>query len=163
MTGWALPWRLCEAVMLRAFALPAGTVPRACSARGLGLLLALAAAAWLLGCGQRRARRIATVVALGRAVATHPWARQSKGGFRVHPRAGNAELDALLAQTPSRSCWFLCRLVRVVSRNGALHVADPGVAFMSMLLVRMADTSLHEQRRRPRALLKRFRLFGPAE
>ena len=161
MTGWAF-LAIVGAVMLRAFdALPAGAGAARMFGKGLGLLLALAAAAWLVG------------AASGGRDVLQPLSHFASGGPAAVGVAGNAgeahfkrvrniaELDALLAQSqqPVMLDFYAdwCVSCREMER---FTFTDPGVAqrMAGMLLVQADVTANNAD---DRALLKRFRLFGP--
>ncbi|MBR8654275.1 protein-disulfide reductase DsbD, partial [Achromobacter sp. Marseille-Q0513] len=100
MTGWAF-LAIVAAVMLRAFdALPAGAGAGRMFGKGLGLLLALAAAAWLVGAasgGRDVLQPLGHLAAGGGNVATPGAAAAGEAHFkRVRTIA---ELDAALAQS----------------------------------------------------------------
>ena len=160
MMGWAL-LAIVGAVMLRAFdALPGGAgVPRM-FAKGAGLLLALVAAAWLVGAASG-----------GRDVLqplSHWVQREDNGQVAVTAAPvefvrvrNNAELDALLAQStqPVMLDFYAdwCVSCREMER---FTYTDPVVsAKLSRLLLVQADVT--QNNADDRALLKRFRLFGP--
>jgi thioredoxin:protein disulfide reductase len=161
MSGWAF-LAVVSAVMLRAFdALPAGAGAARMFGKGLGLLLALAAAAWLLG------------AASGGRDVLQPWSHLAargdasvgtavtKGELQFTRVRNNAELDALLAQStqPVMLDFYAdwCVSCREMER---FTFTDPGVAQrMSAMLLVQADVTANNAD--DRALLKRFRLFGP--
>lgn len=162
MAGWAF-LAIVGAVMLRAFdALPAGAGAPGIFAKGLGLLLALAGAAWLVG------------VASGGRDVLQPLShltQRAAGPAAMAPRNGadiafvrvrnNAELDALLArsQQPVMLEFYAdwCVSCREMER---FTFSDPGVAQrMSRMLLVQADVTANDAE--DRAMLKRFRLFGP--
>ncbi|WP_343739184.1 protein-disulfide reductase DsbD, partial [Achromobacter sp.] len=99
MTGWAF-LAVVSAVMLRAFdALPQGAGAGRMFGKGLGLLLALAAAAWLVGAasgGRDVLQPLSHLAARGDAPAAGAAAAGEVHFTRVR---SNAELDALLAQS----------------------------------------------------------------
>lgn len=161
MTGWAF-LAIVGAVMLRAFdALPAGAGSARMFGKGIGLLLALAAAAWLIGAasGGRDVLQPLSHFASGgpaaSGAATHAGELQFKGV------RNNAELDALLAAStqPVMLDFYAdwCVSCREMER---FTFTDPGVAqrMAGMLLVQADVTANNAD---DRALLKRFRLFGP--
>lgn len=161
MTGWAF-LAAVSAVMLRAFdALPAGAGASRMFAKGLGLLLALAAAAWLVGAasgGRDVLQPLSHLAARGDAPAATAVAKGEMQFTRVR---NNAELDALLAQSrqPVMLDFYAdwCVSCREMER---FTFSDPGVAQrMSGMLLVQADVTANNAD--DRALLKRFRLFGP--
>ena len=161
MLGWAF-LAMVGAVMLRAFeALPAGAsrITARMFGKGLGLLLALAALAWLVG-----------ALSGGRDVLQplgHLAAREGSSGAvasadthfqRVRTVA---ELDAVLARSdrPVMLDFYAdwCVSCREMER---FTFTDPAVAAkMSGMLLLQADVTANNAD--DRALLKRFRLFGP--
>lgn len=161
MSGWAF-LAVVSAVMLRAFdALPAGAAAARMFGKGLGLLLALAAAAWLLGAasgGRDVLQPLSHLAARGDAsVGT----AVTKGELQFTRVRNNAELDALLAQStqPVMLDFYAdwCVSCREMER---FTFTDPGVAQrMSAMLLVQADVTANNAD--DRALLKRFRLFGP--
>lgn len=161
MTGWAF-LAIVGAVMLRAFdALPEGAGAARMFGKGLGVLLALVAAAWLVGAasGGRDVLQPLSHFASGRAAEANAAAHADGVPFkRVR---NNAELDALLAQSqqPVMLDFYAdwCVSCREMER---FTFTDPGVAqrMAGMLLVQ-ADVTANDAD--DRALLKRFRLFGP--
>ncbi|MCS3508000.1 protein-disulfide reductase DsbD [Achromobacter sp. JUb104] len=161
MSGWAF-LAVVSAVMLRAFdALPAGAGAARMFGKGLGLLLALAAAAWLLGAasgGRDVLQPLSHLAARGDAsVGT----AVTKGELQFTRVRNNAELDALLAQStqPVMLDFYAdwCVSCREMER---FTFTDPGVAQrMSGMLLVQADVTANNAD--DRALLKRFRLFGP--
>lgn len=161
MTGWAF-LAIVGAVMLRAFdALPAGAGSARMFGKGIGLLLALAAAAWLIGAasGGRDVLQPLSHFASGGPAAAGTAAQAGEVQFkRVR---NNAELDALLAQSqqPVMLDFYAdwCVSCREMER---FTFTDPGVAqrMAGMLLVQADVTANNAD---DRALLKRFRLFGP--
>ena len=161
MTGWAF-LAIVGAVMLRAFdALPAGAGSARMFGKGVGLLLALAAAAWLVGAasGGRDVLQPLSHFASGGPAAAGTAAHAGEVQFkRVR---NNAELDALLAQSqqPVMLDFYAdwCVSCREMER---FTFTDPGVAqrMAGMLLVQADVTANNAD---DRALLKRFRLFGP--
>lgn len=161
MTGWAF-LAVVSAVMLRAFdALPAGAGAARMFGKGLGLLLALAAAAWLVGAasGGRDVLQPLSHLASRGGAPSGPAAASGEVHFtRVR---NNAELDALLAQSrqPVMLDFYAdwCVSCREMER---FTFTDPGVAQrMSGMLLVQADVTANNAD--DRALLKRFRLFGP--
>ncbi|MDH0681887.1 protein-disulfide reductase DsbD [Achromobacter animicus] len=161
MTGWAF-LAVVSAVMLRAFdALPQGAGAGRMFGKGLGLLLALAAAAWLVGAasgGRDVLQPLSHLAARGDAPATGAAAAGEVHFTRVR---SNAELDALLAQStrPVMLDFYAdwCVSCREMER---FTFTDPGVAqrMAGMVLVQADVTANNAD---DRALLKRFRLFGP--
>lgn len=161
MSGWAF-LAVVSAVMLRAFdALPAGAGAARMFGKGLGLLLALAAAAWLLGAasgGRDVLQPLSHLAARGDASVGTAVTKGELQFTRVH---NNAELDALLAQStqPVMLDFYAdwCVSCREMER---FTFTDPGVAQrMSGMLLVQADVTANNAD--DRALLKRFRLFGP--
>ena len=161
MTGWAF-LAVVAAVMLRAFdALPQGAGAARMFGKGLGLLLALAAAAWLIGAasgGRDVLQPLSHLAARGDAPAG---AAASSGEVHFQRVRNNAELDALLAQSrqPVMLDFYAdwCVSCREMER---FTFTDPGVAQrMSGMLLVQADVTANNAD--DRALLKRFRLFGP--
>lgn len=129
--------------------------------KGVGLLLALAAAAWLIGAasGGRDVLQPLSHFASGGPAAAGAAAHAGEVQFkRVR---NNAELDALLAQSqqPVMLDFYAdwCVSCREMER---FTFTDPGVAqrMAGMLLVQADVTANNAD---DRALLKRFRLFGP--
>ncbi|MGB3818539.1 MAG: protein-disulfide reductase DsbD [Achromobacter sp.] len=161
MTGWAF-LAIVGAVMLRAFdALPAGAGSARMFGKGIGLLLALAAAAWLIGAasgGRDVLQPLSHFASGGPAVAG---AAAPAGEVQFKRVRNNAELDALLAQSqqPVMLDFYAdwCVSCREMER---FTFTDPGVAqrMAGMLLVQADVTANNAD---DRALLKRFRLFGP--
>ena len=161
MTGWAF-LAVVSAVMLRAFdALPQNAGAGRMFGKGLGLLLALAAAAWLVGAasgGRDVLQPLSHLAARGDAPAAGAAAPGEVHFTRVR---SNAELDALLAQStrPVMLDFYAdwCVSCREMER---FTFTDPGVAqrMAGMVLVQADVTANNAD---DRALLKRFRLFGP--
>nr|WP_291386251.1 MULTISPECIES: protein-disulfide reductase DsbD [Achromobacter] len=161
MTGWAF-LAVVSAVMLRAFdALPQNAGAGRMFGKGLGLLLALAAAAWLVGAasgGRDVLQPLSHLAARGDAPAAGSAAPGEVHFTRVR---SNAELDALLAQStrPVMLDFYAdwCVSCREMER---FTFTDPGVAqrMAGMVLVQADVTANNAD---DRALLKRFRLFGP--
>ncbi|WGJ93386.1 protein-disulfide reductase DsbD [Achromobacter mucicolens] len=161
MTGWAF-LAVVSAVMLRAFdALPPGAGAGRMFGKGLGLLLALAAAAWLLGAasgGRDVLQPLSHLAARGEAPAAGEAAAGEVQFTRVR---SNAELDAVLAQStrPVMLDFYAdwCVSCREMER---FTFTDAGVAqrMAGMVLVQADVTANNAD---DRALLKRFRLFGP--
>ncbi|HYG46238.1 MAG TPA: protein-disulfide reductase DsbD [Bordetella sp.] len=160
MAGWAF-LAIVAAVMLRAFdALPAGAGAPRMFAKGLGLLLALAGVVWLVGAASGGRDVLQPLSHLAqRAGGPAPVAAAGPVEF-VRVR-NNAELDALLAQStqPVMLDFYAdwCVSCREMER---FTFSDPLVASrMSRMLLVQADVT--ENNADDRALLKRFRLFGP--
>jgi thiol:disulfide interchange protein DsbD len=160
MLGWAL-LAMVGAVMLRAFdALPAGSGAPRMFAKGVGILLALAAAAWLAGAisGGRDVLQPLSHLA-GRPAETPTAAAAQKVAFtRVR---NNAELDAVLAQStrPVMLDFYAdwCVSCKEMER---FTFTDPEVANkLSQLTLVQADVT--QNNADDRELLQRFRLFGP--
>jgi len=161
MTAWAF-LAVVSAVMLRAFdALPPGAGAGRMFGKGLGLLLALAAAAWLVGAasgGRDVLQPLSHLAARGDAPAAGGAAAGEVHFTRVR---SNAELDTLLAQStrPVMLDFYAdwCVSCREMER---FTFTDPGVAqrMAGMVLVQADVTANNAD---DRALLKRFRLFGP--
>lgn len=161
MTGWAF-LAVVSAVMLRAFdALPPGAGAGRMFGKGLGLLLALAAAAWLVGAasgGRDVLQPLSHLAARGEAPAAGGAAAGEVQFTRVR---SNAELDAVLAQStrPVMLDFYAdwCVSCREMER---FTFTDAGVAqrMAGMVLVQADVTANNAD---DRALLKRFRLFGP--
>ncbi|OZI69742.1 protein-disulfide reductase DsbD [Bordetella genomosp. 2] len=160
MAGWAF-LAIVAAVMLHAFdALPAGAGAPRMFAKGLGLLLALAGVAWLVG------------AASGGRDVLQPLSHLAQRGGGPAPLAAagpvefkrvrtSAELDALLAQStqPVMLDFYAdwCVSCREMER---FTFSDPAVAGrMSRMLLLQADVTANNAD--DRELLKRFRLFGP--
>lgn len=160
MTGWAF-LAVVSAVMLRAFdALPQGAGAGRMFGKGLGLLLALAAAAWLVGAasgGRDVLQPLSHLAARGEAAA----AGATHGEVQFTRVRSNAELDALLAKStkPVMLDFYAdwCVSCREMER---FTFTDTGVAqrMAGMVLVQADVTANNAD---DRALLKRFRLFGP--
>ncbi|MFD4836181.1 protein-disulfide reductase DsbD [Achromobacter sp. NPDC058515] len=161
MTGWAF-LAVVSAVMLRAFdALPEGSGAARMFGKGLGLLLALAAAAWLVGAASG-GRDVLQPLSHLAARAQAPAGAANAGGEVHFTRVrNNAELDAVLAQSrqPVMLDFYAdwCVSCREMER---FTFTDPGVAqrMAGMVLVQADVTANNAD---DRALLKRFRLFGP--
>jgi len=161
MTGWAF-LAVVAAVMLRAFdALPDGAGAARMFGKGVGLLLALAAAAWLIGAASG-GRDVLQPLSHFAARADAPaGVAASSGEVHFQRVRNNAELDALLAQSrqPVMLDFYAdwCVSCREMER---FTFTDPGVAQrMSGMLLVQADVTANNAD--DRALLKRFRLFGP--
>ncbi|AUA55728.1 Thiol:disulfide interchange protein DsbD precursor [Achromobacter spanius] len=161
MTGWAF-LAVVSAVMLRAFdALPAGAGAARMFGKGLGLLLALAAAAWLLGAASGGRDVLQPLSHLAAGASGPVGTAVTKGELQFTRVRNNAELDALLAQStqPVMLDFYAdwCVSCREMER---FTFTDPGVAQrMSGMLLVQADVTANNAD--DRALLKRFRLFGP--
>lgn len=161
MTGWAF-LAVVSAVMLRAFdALPAGAGAARMFGKGLGLLLALAAAAWLLGAASGGRDVLQPLSHLAAGANAPVGTAVTKGELQFTRVRNNAELDALLAQStqPVMLDFYAdwCVSCREMER---FTFTDPGVAQrMSGMLLVQADVTANNAD--DRALLKRFRLFGP--
>lgn len=161
MTGWAF-LAAVSAVMLRAFdALPEGAGAARMFGKAVGLLLALAAAAWLVGAasgGRDVLQPLSHLAARSDASAAAPGVG---GEVRFARVRNNAELDAVLAQSrqPVMLDFYAdwCVSCREMER---FTFTDPGVAqrMAGMVLVQADVTANNAD---DRALLKRFRLFGP--
>ncbi|OZI28213.1 protein-disulfide reductase DsbD [Bordetella genomosp. 1] len=162
MLGWAF-LALVGAVMLRAFEpLPvaAGRATARMFGKGLGLLLALLALAWLVGAlsgGRDVLQPLGHLAARDSGAPVQ--AAGAKAGFqRVR---SVAELDAVLARSdrPVMLDFYAdwCVSCREMER---FTFTDPAVAAkMSGMLLLQADVTANNAD--DRALLKRFRLFGP--
>jgi thiol:disulfide interchange protein DsbD len=184
MVGWGF-LAIVSAVMLRAFeALPAGGGAGRMFAKGLGLLLALVSVIWVVGAasGGRDVWRPLSHLAQGggRYVAAGasalpagtsgagPAQADTRGdttasghGLAFAPVRSVAELDAMLAKADRPvlldfyADWCVsCREMEQFT------FTDPAVAArMSGMLLLRADVTANNAD--DRALLKRFRLFGP--
>lgn len=161
MTGWAF-LAVVSAVMLRAFdALPDGAGAGRMFGKGLGLLLALAAAAWLVGAASGGRDVLQPLSHLAARADASVGTAVTKGELQFTRVRNNAELDALLAQStqPVMLDFYAdwCVSCREMER---FTFTDPGVAQrMSGMLLVQADVTANNAD--DRALLKRFRLFGP--
>jgi thiol:disulfide interchange protein DsbD len=161
MTGWAF-LAVVSAVMLRAFdALPASAGAARMFGKGLGLLLALAAAAWLVGAASGGRDVLQPLSHLASRAGAPSDAAAASGEVHFTRVRTNAELDALLAQSrqPVMLDFYAdwCVSCREMER---FTFTDPGVAQrMSGMLLVQADVTANNAD--DRALLKRFRLFGP--
>ncbi|WP_454675901.1 protein-disulfide reductase DsbD [Achromobacter pestifer] len=161
MTGWAF-LAVVSAVMLRAFdALPAGAGAARMFGKGLGLLLALAAAAWLVGAASGGRDVLQPLSHLASRGDAPSGVAATNGEVHFTRVRNNAELDALLAQSrqPVMLDFYAdwCVSCREMER---FTFTDPGVAQrMSGMLLVQADVTANNAD--DRALLKRFRLFGP--
>ena len=161
MTGWAF-LAVVSAVMLRAFdALPDGAGAARMFGKGVGLLLALAAAAWLVGAASGGRDVLQPLSHLASRGDTPAAAANAGGELRFTRVRNNAELDAVLAQSqqPVMLDFYAdwCVSCREMER---FTFTDPGVAqrMAGMVLVQADVTANNAD---DRALLKRFRLFGP--
>ncbi len=161
MTGWAF-LAIVGAVMLRAFdALPAGAGAARMFGKGLGLLLGLAAAAWLVGAASGGRDVLQPLSHFASGGPSTGGAAAKAGEVHFKRVRNNAELDALLAQSqqPVMLDFYAdwCVSCREMER---FTFTDPGVAqrMAGMLLVQADVTANNAD---DRALLKRFRLFGP--
>ncbi|MGE8628580.1 protein-disulfide reductase DsbD [Achromobacter denitrificans] len=161
MTGWAF-LAAVSAVMLRAFdALPQGAGAGRMFGKGLGLLLALAAAAWLVGAASGGRDVLQPLSHLAARPGASVAAAEAGGEVRFMRVRNNAELDAVLAQSrqPVMLDFYAdwCVSCREMER---FTFTDPGVAqrMAGMVLVQADVTANNAD---DRALLKRFRLFGP--
>lgn len=159
MTGWAF-LAMVAAVMLSAFdALPSGAGAVRMFAKGLGILMALIAAAWLVGAasgGRDVLQPLSHLVGRSGAQTAAPAEHVEFQRVRT-----NAELDAVLAQStrPVMLDFYAdwCVSCREMER---FTFSDPEVASkMSRLLLVQADVT--QNNADDRALLARFRLFGP--
>jgi thiol:disulfide interchange protein DsbD len=184
MVGWGF-LAIVGAVMLRAFeALPAGGGAGRMFAKGLGLLLALVAVIWVVGAasggrdvwrplshlaqgGGRYVAAGASALPAGTSAAgpaqagTRGDTTASGHGLAFAPVRSVAELDAMLAKADRPvlldfyADWCVsCREMEQFT------FTDPAVAArMSGMLLLRADVTANNAD--DRALLKRFRLFGP--
>lgn len=160
MSGWAF-LAIVGAVMLRAFdALPdVPSAPRM-FIKGLGILLALVAAAWVVGVasgGRDVLQPLSHLVQRSNTVQAEA-ASEHPEFLRVR---NNAELDTVLAQStrPVMLDFYAdwCVSCREMER---FTFSDPAVASkMSRMLLVQADVT--QNNADDRELLKRFRLFGP--
>ncbi|CAM3988871.1 protein-disulfide reductase DsbD [Bordetella tumulicola] len=160
MTGWAF-LAIVGAVMLRAFdGLPDSAGAPRMFAKGIGLLLALAAAAWLVGAasgGRDVLQPLSHLVQRGGGNETIA----ATGHVEFTRVRNTAELDALLAQStrPVMLDFYAdwCVSCREMER---FTFSDPVVASkLSRMLLVQADVT--QNNADDRELLKRFRLFGP--
>ena len=161
MTGWAF-LAVVSAVMLRAFdALPEGSGAARMFGKGLGLLLALAAAAWLVGAASGGRDVLQPLSHLAARAEAPAGTANANGDVHFARVRNNAELDAVLAQSrqPVMLDFYAdwCVSCREMER---FTFTDPGVAqrMAGMVLVQADVTANNAD---DRALLKRFRLFGP--
>lgn len=161
MTGWAF-LAVVAAVMLRAFdALPEGAGSARMFGKGVGLLLALAAAAWLIGAASGGRDVLQPLSHLAARTDAPAGVAANSGEVHFTRVRNNAELDALLAQSrqPVMLDFYAdwCVSCREMER---FTFTDPGVAQrMAGMLLLQADVTANNAD--DRALLKRFRLFGP--
>lgn len=130
-------------------------------AKGLGVLLALAAVVWLAGAASGGRDVLQPLSHLAQRTAGSQVGAAATGPVEFVRVRSNAELDALLAQSsrPVMLDFYAdwCVSCREMER---FTFSDPGVASrMSQLLLVQADVT--ENNADDRALLKRFRLFGP--
>lgn len=159
MTGWAF-LAIVGAVMLRAFdALPGAAGAPRMFAKGLGLLLALAGVVWLVGAASGGRDVLQPLSHL--AQRSGGPASVAAGPVEFVRVRNNAELDALLAQStqPVMLDFYAdwCVSCREMER---FTFSDAAVASrMSRMILVQADVT--ENNADDRALLKRFRLFGP--
>ena len=161
MTGWAF-LAVVAAVKLRAFdALPEGAGSARMFGKGVGLLLALAAAAWLIGAASGGRDVLQPLSHLAARADAPAGVAANSGEVHFTRVRNNAELDALLAQSrqPVMLDFYAdwCVSCREMER---FTFTDPGVAQrMAGMLLLQADVTANNAD--DRALLKRFRLFGP--
>ena len=165
MLGWAF-LAVVSAVMLRAFdALPAEAGVGRMFAKGLGLLLALAGVVWLVGAASggrdvlQPLSQLSVPVRAGGVVSTAAQGGAPQPVF-VAVRS-TAELDAALARSdkPAMLDFYAdwCVSCREMERY---TFSDASVAArMGRVLLLRADVTGNTAD--DRALLKRFRLFGP--
>jgi thiol:disulfide interchange protein DsbD len=163
MLGWALLAGV-SAVMLRTFdalAVDAGLLR--IFGKGLGYLLALTSALWLLGVASggrdvlQPLAHLSTRVQMGAA----PLAGAPIGKINFIRVRNNAELDAILAQsTQPVMLDFYADWCIACQEMERLTFAAPAVAQrLSNMVLLQADVT--ENNVEDRAMLKRFRLFGP--
>jgi thioredoxin:protein disulfide reductase len=165
MLGWAF-LAVVSAVMLRAFdALPAEAGVGRMFAKGLGLLLALAGVVWLVGAASggrdvlQPLSQLSASARMGAAASAAAQGGAAQPAFvAVHSAA---ELDAALARSDKPAMldfyadWCVsCREMERYTFGDAAVAARMG----RMLLLRADVTGNTAD---DRALLKRFRLFGP--
>jgi len=161
MVGWAF-LAIVAAVMLRAFdALPPGAGAPRMFAKGLGVLLALVAVAWLGGAASGGRDVLQPLSHLAQRTGGAGPATAPAGPTEFVRVRSNAELDALLARSsrPVMLDFYAdwCVSCREMER---FTFSDPAVASrLSQMLLVQADVT--ENNADDRALLKRFRLFGP--
>ncbi|WP_019937358.1 protein-disulfide reductase DsbD [Bordetella sp. FB-8] len=162
MLGWAF-LAVVSAVMLRAFdALPAEAGVGRMFAKGLGLLLALAGVVWLVGAasgGRDVLQPLSQLSAPARMQATTQGSDVRPPQFT--PVHNLAELDAMLRRSdrPVMLDFYAdwCVSCREMERD---TFSEPSVAArMDRMLLLRADVTRNTAA--DRALLKRFRLFGP--
>ncbi|OZI72210.1 protein-disulfide reductase DsbD [Bordetella genomosp. 12] len=158
MLGWAL-LAMVGAVMLRAFEpLPAQAGAARMFGKGIGLLLALGALMWVIGAASGARDALAPLSHFAaRTQAESPVAGQPSF-TRIH---SVAELDAALAAStrPVMLDFYAdwCVSCREMER---FTFSDPAVAQrMAGMLLLQADVT--QNNAEDRALLKRFKLFGP--
>lgn len=163
MLGWSF-LAIVGAVMLRAFdALPAGAGAGRMFGKGLGLLLALAATAWLVGAvsGGRDVLQPLGHLAAARASSDGAAASVQAERVRFQRVRSNAELDAVLARStrPVMLDFYAdwCVSCREMER---FTFTDPEVA-ARMAGMELVQADVTQNNADDRALLKRFRLFGP--
>jgi len=162
LLGWAV-LAMVGAVMLRAFepmAQDAGTLRM--FSKGAGILLALIAALWVLAVASGGRDALQPLAHLFEGGAPRVAAQTASGALPPFQRVrSSAELDAVLAQSrqPVMLDFYAdwCVSCREMER---FTFSDPDVArrMAGMLLLQADVTENNEQ---DRALLKRFRLFGP--
>jgi len=161
MLGWAVLATLA-AVILRAFdALPADTRAGALFAKTAGLLLALASVLWVVGVasgGRDPLQPLAHLVGSTRQTALNTLERDAVTFKRIH---SVTELDAALARAdrPVMLDFYAdwCVSCKEMERY---TFAAPGVAAkLAQMIVLQADVTANNAE--DRALLRRFRLFGP--
>ncbi len=166
MTGWGF-LAIVSAVMLGAFdPLRVGAGTARMFGKGLGLMLALAGMAWLIGAasgGRDVFQPLAHFAARSGTGVAATGASNAGDTGEVHFQRVRtiAELDALLATSkqPVMLDFYAdwCVSCREMER---FTFTDPGVAErMSRMLLVQADVT--ENNIDDRALLKRFHLFGP--
>jgi len=161
MAGWAF-LAIVAAVMLRAFdALPPAAGAPRMFAKGLGLLLALAGVAWLVGAASGGRDVLQPLSHLAQRAGGGPAPVAAAGPVEFARVRTSAELDALLARStqPVMLDFYAdwCVSCREMER---FTFSDPAVAGrMSRMLLLQADVT--ENNANDRELLKRFRLFGP--
>jgi len=163
MLGWAL-LAVVGAVMLRAFdALPQDAGAGRLFGKGLGLLLALAAAAWLVGAasGGRDVLQPLAHLAARTSAGTSSATGMAAAEVRFQRVRSNAELDALLARsTRPVMLDFYADWCVSCKEMEQFTFTDPQVATrMAGMVLVQADVT--QNNAEDRALLKRFRLFGP--
>jgi len=161
MLGWAALAALA-AVVLRAFdALPSHARAGALFAKALGLLLALASVVQVLGVvsgGRDPLQPLAHLAASAKRVPN----TVSSERVPVFTRIRNvAELDAVLARTdrPVMLDFYADWCVSCKEMARSTFTAPSVVANMARMTVLQADVTANNAD--DRALLRRFRLFGP--